>query len=46
MRWAMAVARDTGRVTMTELVPLRHSWTDPVVGTMQGQLVKAKVYKA
>ncbi|MBI4332640.1 MAG: molybdopterin-dependent oxidoreductase [Chloroflexi bacterium] len=44
-QWSTPFARDTGRVSMTPLAPIRHSWTDPVVGTMQGGLIKAKVYK-
>jgi anaerobic selenocysteine-containing dehydrogenase len=45
-QWSTPVAKDTKRVSITTLVPIKHSWTDPVVGTMQGNTVKAKVYKA
>ena len=45
-QWAAPIAKDTGRVTQATLTPIRHSWTDPVVGCMQGNVVKAKVYKA
>jgi len=45
-QWAMPVAKDTGRVTQSTLVPIRYSWTDPVIGNQQGLVVKAKVYKA
>jgi len=44
-QWATPVAKDTGRVSMTPLIPIRHSWTDPMVSVMQGQVIKAKVYK-
>lgn len=43
--WATPVARDTGRVSLTPLIPLSVEWTDPVIGQMQGILTKAKVYK-
>ena len=45
-QWATPVAKDTGRVSATPLIPIRHSWTDPMVSVMQGQVVKVKVYKA
>jgi phenylacetyl-CoA:acceptor oxidoreductase len=45
-QWAMPVAKDTGRVTLSTLLPIRPDWTDPVVGNQQGLTVKAKVYKA
>jgi phenylacetyl-CoA:acceptor oxidoreductase len=44
--WATPVAKDTGRVTQSTLVPTSYSWTDPVTGNQQGLVVKAKVYKA
>ncbi|MFC1815754.1 molybdopterin-dependent oxidoreductase [Thermodesulfobacteriota bacterium] len=44
--WSTPIARDTGRVSQATLTPIRHRWTDPVVGNMQGLVVKAKVYKA
>ncbi|MFC2014283.1 molybdopterin-dependent oxidoreductase [Chloroflexota bacterium] len=44
-QWAVPIAKDTGRVTQSTLLPLRYSWTDPVTGS-QMTLVKAKVYKA
>lgn len=43
--WATPIAKDGGRVSQTTLVPMRRSWTDPLTGTMQGNTVKAKVYK-
>ena len=45
-QWSSPVAKDTGRVTQTSLVPIKCSWTDPVIGCMQGNTIKAKVYKA
>jgi phenylacetyl-CoA:acceptor oxidoreductase len=45
-QWAMPIAKDTGRVTLSTLVPIDYSWTDPVIGVQQGLVVKAKVYKA
>lgn len=43
--WAMPVAREKGRVSISDLLPVDYKWTDSVTGTQQGQLVKAKVYK-
>ncbi|MBI2918642.1 MAG: molybdopterin-dependent oxidoreductase [Chloroflexi bacterium] len=45
-QWATPIARDTGRVSLTPLVPIDHKWTDQVVGCMQGHTVKVKVYQA
>ncbi len=45
-QWSTPIARDTGRVSQTTLLPIRYSWTDPMTSGMQGQTVKAKVYKA
>lgn len=44
--WATPVARDTGWVTQGSLTPIKPSRTDPVVGGMQAQVQKVKVYKA
>jgi phenylacetyl-CoA:acceptor oxidoreductase len=44
--WSTPVAKDKGWVSLTALLPIRYSWTDPVCGTMQGSVVKAKIYKA
>jgi phenylacetyl-CoA:acceptor oxidoreductase len=44
-QWAMPVARDKGRVTLSSLLPIRPDWTDPVTGVQQGLVMKAKVYK-
>ncbi len=44
-QWTMPVAKDTGRVSQSPLLPIRYEWTDKLVGTMQGQVVKARVIK-
>ncbi len=44
-QWSMPIAKDTGRVTLSALLPLSPEWTDPVIGTQQGFVIKAKVYK-
>jgi phenylacetyl-CoA:acceptor oxidoreductase len=45
-QWAMPVAKEKGRVTISDLLPVDYKWTDKVTGTQQGQLIKAKVYRA
>ena len=45
-QWAMPVAKEKGRVSISDLLPVDYKWTDRVTGTQQGQLMKAKVYKA
>ncbi|MFC1873153.1 molybdopterin dinucleotide binding domain-containing protein, partial [Chloroflexota bacterium] len=45
-QWATPVAKNADRVSLTPLTPVSIGWTDPVIGQMQGMLVKAKVYKA
>jgi hypothetical protein len=42
----MPVAKEKGRVSISDLLPVGYKWTDKVTGTQQGQLVKAKVYKS
>ncbi len=44
--WAMPVAKEKGRVSISDLLPVDYKWTDKVTGTQQGQIMKAKVYKA
>ncbi len=44
-QWTMPLARDTGRASQTPLLPISYEWTDSLLGCMQGQVVKAKVYK-
>ena len=44
-QWAMPVAKDTGRVTLSALLPIDPAWTDPVIGNQQGFVTKVKVYK-
>jgi phenylacetyl-CoA:acceptor oxidoreductase len=45
-QWAMPIAKDTGRVTLSTLLPIDPNWTDQVTGNQQGFVTKAKVYKA
>lgn len=45
-QWTTPIAKDTGRVSEVLLTPISADWTDPVVGCMQGNTVKAKIYKA
>jgi phenylacetyl-CoA:acceptor oxidoreductase len=45
-QWAMPIAKDTGRVTLSALLPIDPNWTDQVTGNQQGFVTKAKVYKA
>ena len=44
-QWTTPVAKDTGRVSEVLLTPIAADWTDPVIGCMQGNTVKAKIYK-
>ncbi len=44
-QWAMPVAKETGRATVSTLVSISTSWTDKVIGNQQSLVVKAKVYK-
>jgi phenylacetyl-CoA:acceptor oxidoreductase len=44
-QWAMPVAKDTGRVTLSSLIPIDPGWTDPVIGVQQGFVMKVKVTK-
>jgi len=44
-QWSTPVAKDTGRVSEVLLTPIKASWTDHVTGCMQGNTVKAKIYK-
>ncbi len=43
--WAMPVASRQGFTNESALVPIDYKWTDPVVGSIQANGVKAKVYK-
>jgi phenylacetyl-CoA:acceptor oxidoreductase len=45
-QWETPVAKDTGRPSEVPLTPISAAWTDPVTGCMQGNTVKAKIYKA
>ena len=42
----MPVAKDSGRITLTTLVPVNSQYTDHVTSGMQGQVIKVKVYQA
>ena len=42
----MPVAKDTGRATISTLVPISIAWTDKLLGSQQSLVVKAKIYKA
>ena len=44
-QWAMPVAKETGRATISTLVSISTSWTDKMIGNQQSLVVKAKVYK-
>ncbi len=44
-QWAMPVARETGRPSLSPLLPISYEWTDTMTGCMQGQVIKARVYK-
>ena len=45
-QWTVPVAKDTHRVTLTSLVPMRYSYSDGMLGNMQSLVVKVKIYKA
>jgi phenylacetyl-CoA:acceptor oxidoreductase len=44
-QWAMPVAKETGRATISTLLPISLAWTDKMTGNQQWIVVKAKVYK-
>lgn len=44
--WATPIAKDTGRVSLTPLMPIRADRTDHMISNMQGHCTKVKVYKA
>ncbi len=43
--WSSPGMKDTGWVGLSALLPIQYSWTDPLTGAMQSQVIKAKVYK-
>jgi len=43
---ATPISKSTGFVSLNSLIPIRVDWTDPVGGTMQGNVIKVKVYPA
>jgi anaerobic selenocysteine-containing dehydrogenase len=45
-QWATPIIKDKRWANLGTITPIRASWTDPLTGTMQGLLIKAKVYKA
>ena len=45
-QWGMPIAKDTGRVTLSTLLPIDPAWTDPMTGNQQGFSTKVKVYRA
>lgn len=45
-QWAVPIAKDLGRVTLTTLLPIDRDWTDRMAGNQQGFSTKVKVYKA
>jgi phenylacetyl-CoA:acceptor oxidoreductase len=44
--WATPIIKETGWVGLSALLPIRYSWTDPLTGAMQSQVMKAKIFKA
>jgi anaerobic selenocysteine-containing dehydrogenase len=45
-QWGMPVAKDTGRASISSLVPISIGWTDKLLGSQQSLVVKAKISKA
>ncbi len=44
--WITPLASQKGWTNQCALSPIDYKWTDPVTGAMQGNVIKAKVYKA
>jgi phenylacetyl-CoA:acceptor oxidoreductase len=44
-QWGMPVAKETGRATISTLLPISIEWTDKMTGNQQWIVVKARVYK-
>lgn len=44
--WATPVIKEKGWVGLSALIPIKYSWTDPLTGAMQAQVMKAKICKA
>ncbi|MDZ4245582.1 MAG: molybdopterin-dependent oxidoreductase, partial [Dehalococcoidia bacterium] len=44
--WAMPLASKTGWVNQSALTTIDYKWTDPVTGSIQGNVVKARIYRA
>jgi phenylacetyl-CoA:acceptor oxidoreductase len=45
-QYATPLIKDKGWNTPGSITPIKPEWTDPVTGTMQGLVIKVKVYKA
>jgi len=45
-QWAMPVAKETNRASVSTLVTINTEWTDKMTGNQQSIAVKAKVYKS
>ncbi|MFC1815444.1 molybdopterin-dependent oxidoreductase, partial [Thermodesulfobacteriota bacterium] len=43
--WKTPIAKDKQWVGLSALIPISYSWTDPLTGAMQSQVMKAKIYK-
>jgi phenylacetyl-CoA:acceptor oxidoreductase len=44
-QWAMPVAKETKRASISTLLPISIAWTDKMTGNQQWIVVKAKIYK-
>ncbi len=44
-QWAVPVAKETGRATVSTLVSISLDWTDKMTGNQQSIAVKAKIHK-
>jgi phenylacetyl-CoA:acceptor oxidoreductase len=45
-QWAMPIAKETGRATVSTLLPINTELKDKMTGNQQSIAIKAKVYKA
>jgi phenylacetyl-CoA:acceptor oxidoreductase len=44
-QWAMPIAKETKRASISTLLPISIAWTDKMTGNQQWIVVKAKIYK-
>ena len=44
--WVTPSIKEKQWAGLSALIPLKYSWTDPLTGAMQSQVMKAKIYKA